>query len=105
MYKFGIIGLGKMGSSILEGILSSGIYKKEEILLGLHSEEKLEKYTNDGFEATINNDDIFMDCEIILVSVKPQGFDTACQNAKKYDFKGKCIISIIAGVKIETLAT
>lgn len=105
MYKFGIIGLGKMGNSILEGILSSGIYKKDEILLGLHSEQKLEKYSNDGYECTLNNEDIFMDCEIILVSVKPQGFSEACENAKKYDFRGKCIISIMAGVKIETLMT
>ena len=31
MNKLGIIGLGKMGNSILEGIISSGIYKKEEL--------------------------------------------------------------------------
>ena len=74
MYKFGIIGLGKMGNSILEGILSSGIYKKDEILLGLHSEQKLEKYNNDGYECTLNNEDIFMDCEIILVSVNVLAF-------------------------------
>lgn len=103
MYKLGILGLGKMGSSILEGILSYGIYKKEEILLGLHSEEKLIKYNNDGFNGTINADDIFGDCEVILLAIKPQTFEEACKNAKSFDFKSRCIISIMAGVKIETL--
>ena len=32
-YKFGIIGVGKMGGSILSGILKSGIYNEKEILL------------------------------------------------------------------------
>jgi len=105
MNKLGIIGLGKMGNSILEGIISSGIYKKEDIILALHSEAKLQKYDEEGYNVTLNNEDIFMDSEIILVSVKPQAFDEACNTAKKYDFKGKCIISIMAGVKIETLET
>ena len=105
MNKLGIIGLGKMGNSILEGIISSGIYKKNEIILGLHSEAKLQKYGEEGYNTTLNNEDIFMDSEIILVSVKPQAFDEACKEAKKYDFRGKCVISIMAGIKIETLET
>ena len=31
-YKLGFLGAGKMGSSILNGVISSKIYKKEEIL-------------------------------------------------------------------------
>ena len=103
MYKFAIIGLGKMGSSILEGIISSGIYKKDEILLCLHSEKKVIEYEELGYNTTLNVEDAFMDSEIILLSVKPQVFPEACINAKKYDFKSKCIISIMAGIKIETL--
>ena len=33
MYKLGILGLGKMGSSILNGILKKNVYKKEDIFL------------------------------------------------------------------------
>ena len=32
-YQLGILGLGKMGSSILSGIIKSKIYQKEEVLL------------------------------------------------------------------------
>ena len=32
-YKLGFLGAGKMGSSILNGVISSKIYKKEEILI------------------------------------------------------------------------
>ena len=103
MYKLSIIGLGKMGSSILEGVISSGILKKEDIMLGLHSEQKIAKYNELGYKGTLDLEDIFKNSEMILLAIKPQSFPEACEIAKKYDFKGKCIISIMAGVKIETL--
>ena len=39
MYKFGILGVGKMGSSILNGILEAKIFDKKDILLNLYSDE------------------------------------------------------------------
>ena len=48
-YKLGILGLGKMGSSILYGIIKSELYKKEEILLYDVNEETKNKLTNEGF--------------------------------------------------------
>lgn len=103
MYKLAIVGLGKMGSSILEGILSTKVFNKNEILLGLHDPIKANEYINKGYNATSNINDIYDNAEIIIVAIKPQGFKDSFITAKNYDFKGKCIISIMAGIKIQTL--
>ena len=103
MYKLAIVGLGKMGGSILEGILSANLFDKSEILLGLHDPLKANEYINKGFNATSDINDVLDNSQIILVAIKPQGFKDSFVNAKNYDFKGRCIISIMAGIKIETL--
>ena len=48
-YKLGILGLGKMGSSILYGIIKSNLYTKNEILLYDINEEIKTKLTKDNF--------------------------------------------------------
>ena len=48
-YKFGILGVGKMGSSILRGIIASGVFKKEDILLNLYTDEEVKTYGDEGF--------------------------------------------------------
>ena len=48
-YKLGILGLGKMGGSILSGIIKSNIYRKSDVLLFDVNETVINNYTNDGF--------------------------------------------------------
>lgn len=101
MYKFGIIGLGKMGGAILNGILNANVFKKEDIYLCFDEADKQQKYNELGFNTTNSCNDIYNDCEIILLSVKPQSFPSIIN--KDIDFKGRCITSIMAGVQIKTL--
>ena len=49
-YQLGILGLGKMGSSILSGIIKSEIYQKEDILLFDVNEELKHKIKEKGYE-------------------------------------------------------
>jgi len=103
MYKLGIIGVGKMGGSILKGIISSNLMKKEDILLCFHSEDSMTKYKNDGYQVTCDINDIYKDCEVILLSIKPQSFDQSLIGSKEYDFSNKGVISVAAGVSISYL--
>ena len=99
MYKFGILGVGKMGSSILKGIISSGVYKKEEILLNLYSEAEINEYGKD-FNYVSDPKKLFESAELILLSVKPQIFPEIMEIANQLDFTGKGIMSIAAGITI-----
>ena len=104
MYKFGILGVGKMGSSILRGIISSGIFKKEEILLNLYTDDEVKKYSEEGFDY-IKNDPkkLFELCDLTLLSVKPQVFPEITKIADTIDFSGKGIMSIMAGITISSI--
>ena len=61
MYQLAILGVGKMGSAILNGIMKSCLYKKEDILLYVHSDEKLDYYSKNGYQVTNNVERVFED--------------------------------------------
>ena len=103
MYKIGILGLGKMGSAIFEGVIKKGVYKKSEIFLYTLSEEKKESYKNNGFFIAENELDLFNNSQIIIIAIKPQKFDEVLSVAKDYDYKDQCILSIAAGKSIKTI--
>ncbi len=100
MYQIAILGVGKMGSAILEGVLRSGVYQKEDILLHIHSFEKLAKYRMEGYNVTNHIEEVLENSKIILIAIKPQMFPEVLEDAKNYDFSGRCVISIAAGLTI-----
>ena len=100
MYKIAILGVGKMGGAILDGIVKSGLYNKKEILLYVHSEEKKDKYLNLDYDVTMDVNDLFKSAETIILAIKPQMFSSVLEDAKKYNFKDRAIISIAAGLTI-----
>ncbi len=103
-YKFGILGVGKMGSSILRGIISSGVFKKEDVLLNLYTDEEVALYGSEGFNYVKNDPKkIFESCDLTLLSVKPQVFPEVAKIADGLDFDGKGIMSIMAGVTISSI--
>ena len=103
-YKFGILGVGKMGSSILRGIIASGVFKKEDILLNLYTEEEVKTYGDEGFTYVKNDPKrVFELCDLTLLSVKPQVFPEVAKIADELDFNGKGIMSIMAGITISSI--
>jgi pyrroline-5-carboxylate reductase len=105
MYKFGILGVGKMGGAILDGVVSSNIYDKKDILLYSPSEATQNNYKNKGFSFALNEKDLFLNSKIILISIKPQKFDEVLPIAKDIDFNDRCIISIAAGKSISNVSS
>lgn len=100
MYKLGILGVGKMGGAILDGVISSNIYNKEDVLLYTPNLEIKNKYEKEGFKFSLNEVDLFLNSKIILLAIKPQIFDSVLPLALPYDFNNQLIISIAAGKKI-----
>ena len=100
-YKIGILGLGKMGSSILTGIIKSNIFKKEEILLYDVDEEKKAQFTNDGFILSDSEEYLFNNSSMVLIAIKPQMFDQLLKIKLNND--SIVIISIAAGKTIKDL--
>ena len=103
MYKLGILGVGKMGGAILNGIVKSKYYQNNEIMFYTKSLEKHIKYQNDGFVLANDALDLFKNSQTILIAIKPQMFSEVLECAKGYNFNGQCVISIAAGKDINTI--
>lgn len=99
-YQLGILGLGKMGSSILSGIIKSKIYQKEEILLFDVNDEIKKKYTELGYIFSESEQALIDNVEMIILAIKPQMFKVLNNLKIKDDL---VVISIAAGKTIEDL--
>lgn len=99
-YKIGIIGTGNMASAIINGILSSGFLKSEEIIIFDIDLEKTNKLSNlHNIETSKNISDVFCSSNYVLLSIKPQNLIDIIPIIKSsYNPLNNIIISILAGV-------
>ncbi len=102
MYKIGIIGVGKMGGSILNGIMGSNIYPPEEIIIFDLNQEVCNHYASKGIVIAKNIDTLLATSKMVILAVKPQVFPTLKEEVIK-DKYSAIIISIMAGISVATI--
>lgn len=100
-YKLGMLGVGKMGGSILSGIIKQQIFLKEDILLYDVNEDIQKEYSNNGYTFSKNEKELIKKSEIIILAIKPQMFKTLKE--LNFDINNKVIVSIAAGKTFEDL--
>jgi pyrroline-5-carboxylate reductase len=72
-----LLGAGKIGESLLAGLLSSGWRTPEEIVATGRREERVrEVATRHGVRTTLSNAEAVAGAGIVVIAVKPQDFDT-----------------------------
>jgi len=74
--KIAILGAGRIGESLIVGLLSSGWRKPEEIAATARRAERVaELRERHGVAATLSNGDAVSGAALVVVSVKPQDLD------------------------------
>src|SRR5438876_9494295 len=74
--KIAILGAGRIGESLLAGLLSSGWRKPGDIVVTLRREERLKEVAErHGVEATLSNPEAVANAGLVVIAVKPQDFD------------------------------
>jgi pyrroline-5-carboxylate reductase len=68
MVKIGIIGCGNLGTSILNGLLDSGV---EQIWASKRSLASADAHSSPSVVFTTSNEDVISNSEIILITLKP----------------------------------
>ena len=100
--KVSIIGCGKMGESILKGLLNKG-FKESDIFITTktttHLDKLLDKYKVTG---STKNIDAIKFSDIVILSIKPQNLEEISKELTG-KFDGKILISILAGISIKNL--
>ncbi len=96
--KIAILGGGNIGTSLAKGLVRSGQYKTEEIILGEKRESRISFLKNIGFNATDDNTEAISETDIIIISVKPQQFETLREEIKGGIRPRHLLISTITGI-------
>ena len=102
--KLLIIGLGKMGSSLLEGLISEKLPKIKISVIepNLNETNKDMVIKNTNHYSSIDKINSF-DFDIVIFAIKPQIVKEVCQQISLISSgKSFSIISILAGTKIKT---
>jgi len=100
--KIGFIGTGKMGEALIKGILHARLVPSKNIYAGDMDTVKLQALENElKINACRDNCDAVVNSDVVIVAVKPQ-IVTIVLNEIKSSIKNQLIISIAAGVTIDT---
>lgn len=103
MNKITIIGAGKLGCAIADGLLESGI-NPNDLILTRRKTSTIQKYADLGVTITTNNTEAVEKSAIILLCIKPQKAQEVINEIASF-ITNQTIISTITGVKIHELST
>ncbi len=101
-YKLGIIGAGKIGEAIVQGVLAKGLASRKEIILSVRSEKhRAELESRMGIRTVQDNRILVAESENILIAVKPKMIEGILAETADLFGPGRLIVSTAAGVPLE----
>lgn len=99
----GFIGAGNMATSLIGGMLQQNI-KASRIMASDHSAEQCDKLARQfGIRTSSDNAELARECDVLVLSVKPQVMQAVCRALPTERKSGQLIISIAAGISCESL--
>ena len=102
--KIAMIGTGNMGSSLIGGLIKNGFEPTTIIACDVDA-AKLNQLQNDFGINIASNDEAVAEADVVIFAVKPQYFaEVAKPLATSLQRKKPLVISIAAGINIETIA-
>jgi len=103
--KIAIIGAGNIGKSIANGLVESGEFSSENIILTRRKIHLLDSMKTQGFQASGDNIEAVRQVEIIIIAVEPHQTDIVLkQISADLDPQKHILISVVTGVEIGQIA-
>jgi pyrroline-5-carboxylate reductase len=105
-YKLGIIGAGKIGEAIVQGVLAKGLALPGDIILSVKSERhRAELEARTGVRATLDNREVASSSPNVIVAVKPKMMAEVLSEVGDLFGPGRLLVSTAAGVPLEFFET
>jgi pyrroline-5-carboxylate reductase len=97
--RIAILGAGKIGESLLAGLLSSGWRTAEEIVATGRRQERVEELAERyGVHATLSNAEAVAGARLVVLAVKPQDFDALLGEIAGLLGEEQVVLSIAAAI-------
>ncbi|WP_374718286.1 pyrroline-5-carboxylate reductase [Neobacillus sp.] len=107
MKKIAIVGAGSMAEAFISGILENGLIDRKNVWVTNHSNQNRLQYLEEryGIRSTYNLQTLFENADIVMLSMKPKDASSAIQNIRSFLTRDMLIVSVLAGVSMETIET
>ncbi|MCP4668683.1 MAG: pyrroline-5-carboxylate reductase [Deltaproteobacteria bacterium] len=102
--KLGFIGAGNMATALIKGLIESGVYDQEQLLVSDKSGEAM-KGIADQFGVTClpSNNEVFQEAWTVVLAVKPQNMREVLEEVKGEVRDDHLVISIAAGIPLKMI--
>lgn len=99
----GMIGCGKMGEAILNGLIDSNAVSATQVSASRRRVEHLSSLKSKGVYCTSNNKDVARRAKILIIAVKAYMFPDIIKEIIEEITNEKVIVSIAAGLRIKKM--
>ncbi|MCL1820261.1 MAG: pyrroline-5-carboxylate reductase [Oscillospiraceae bacterium] len=97
MHKLGVIGLGRMGSSIINAVIDQKLLKPGDIIAFDPNVQHCGIVSERGVSIAQSNSKVVLEASLVLLAVKPQKINDVLLEIQAYS-ADTCFISILAGI-------
>jgi pyrroline-5-carboxylate reductase len=102
--RIAILGAGNIGTSIANGLVQSGRFHADNIILTRRRAYLLNEMKGKGFVVQVNNVEAVKKSEVIIIAVEPQKIDGVLSEVGQELIPGKhIVISVVTGVSIRQI--
>ncbi len=101
--KIAILGAGNLGTSLAKGLLASKQYHIADMILTDKRGHRITYLTEKGFTVTDNNAEAVKQAQVIVMSIKPQQFESLAQEIKDHIRPQHIVLSTITGVTLKEI--
>ncbi|EFA84338.1 pyrroline-5-carboxylate reductase [Heterostelium album PN500] len=105
-HSISVLGCGNIGLSIAHGLVNSGLYKSNQIILTKRNTESLEKSMGSkGFQVTADNNLAVKKSKVVIVCVTPAQLDSLLESIRSViNPKYHVVISVVSGASIDDIS-
>ncbi len=103
--RLGVVGVGNMGASILEGVLAKRLTTPSRIWVYDVVEPRAKAFARrHGTGLAVSAAELLKKTDVILLAMKPQDFVLFAEGNRSFFKPGQIVISILAGATTEKIA-
>jgi pyrroline-5-carboxylate reductase len=104
--KIAVIGIGNLGSALVEKLIGAGASPSDLILVHRGAAEHDDLGTRFGCRMvrSLSSLNVAPSLDMVLIAVKPQDADEACRDLRLFVQPHTVVLSVMAGIKVARLA-
>jgi pyrroline-5-carboxylate reductase len=103
--KLAILGGGNLGTSLAKGLIASGRFTRQDLLITDKRDARITYLQNQRFQASNDNHQAVKKAQVLVMAVKPQQFLSLAEEIKESLKPGHIIISTITGITHKDIET